>query len=71
MLKLKEFLKQKNSGEKFRQSYDLGDCINQLCDEYGFPEMKYSDEELDDMDSDYWREPWREPMSYEDFCSGR
>lgn len=44
-----EFLKHENNGEHFRQSYDVGDCVNQLCDKYGFPEMKYSDEELDDM----------------------
>ena len=48
-----EFLKHENNGEHFRQSYDVGDCINQLCDKYGFLEMKYSDEELDDMNGIY------------------
>ena len=53
-----EFLKTENNGEKFNQDYSLGLCINQLCDKYGFPEMKYSDEELDDMwtADDYLRE---------------
>lgn len=47
--KIIEFLKIENNGEKFQQDYVLGSCINKLCDMYCFPEMKYSDEELEDM----------------------
>ena len=56
-----EFLKHENNGDKFRQSYDVGDCVNQLCDKYGFPEMKYSDEELDDMHGTAYESDYDEP----------
>lgn len=63
-----EFLKRENNGEHFRQSYDVGNCINQLCDKYGFSEMKYSDEELDDMNGTYESDYHKPEESYMRWC---